>query len=50
LSRFITDKAAACFERVSAQRPPGAEGAPGAPGVPDVRIDLASRVRGRWGG
>jgi DNA helicase II / ATP-dependent DNA helicase PcrA len=50
LSRFITDKAAGCFERVSAQRPPGAEGAPGAVGVPDVRIDLAARVRDRWGG
>jgi DNA helicase II / ATP-dependent DNA helicase PcrA len=50
LSRFITDKAGACFERVSAQRPPGAEGAPGAAAVPDVRIDLAARVRDRWGG
>ena len=50
LSRFITDKAAACFERVSAQRPPGAEGAPGPADVPTVRIDLAARVRDRWGG
>ncbi len=47
LSRFITDKAA-CFDRVSAQRPPGAEGAPGPDGVPDVKIDLAARVRDRW--
>jgi DNA helicase-2/ATP-dependent DNA helicase PcrA len=48
LSRFITDKAAACFERVSAQRPPGAEGAGGPERVPDVQIDLAARVRDRW--
>ena len=48
LSRFITDEAAACFERVSAQRPPGAEGAPGPGSVPDVKIDLAARVRDRW--
>jgi len=48
LSRFITDKAAACFERVSAQRPPGAEGAPGPAAVPDVKIDLAARLRDRW--
>ncbi len=48
LSRFITDKAAACFERVSAQAPPGADGAPGSAAVPELRIDLAARVRDRW--
>jgi len=48
LSRFITDQAGAHFERVSAQRPPGAEGAAGPNGVPDVKIDLAARVRDRW--
>ena len=48
LSRFITDKAGAHFERVSAQRPPGAEGAPGLAARPELRIDLAARVRDRW--
>ena len=48
LSRFITDKAAACFDRVSAQRPPGAEGSPALDDAPAVRIDLAARVRDRW--
>jgi len=48
LSRFITDQAAAHFERVAAQRPPGAEGAAGPGALPDVRIDLAARVRDRW--
>jgi DNA helicase-2/ATP-dependent DNA helicase PcrA len=48
LSRFITDKAGACFERVAAQRAPGADAATGPDGVPNVRIDLAARVRDRW--
>ena len=48
LSRFITEKAAPHFERVSAQRPAGAEGAAGPTPVPDVKIDLAARVRDRW--
>jgi len=50
LSRFITERAGVHFERASAQRPAGAEGAPGAVVPPGVRIDLAARVRDRWGG
>jgi len=48
LSRFITDKAGQHFERVSAQRPAGAEGAPALDAKPGVKIDLAARVRDRW--
>ena len=48
LSRFITDNVGAYFERVSAQRPAGAEGAAGPGTLPAVRIDLAARVRDRW--
>ncbi len=47
LSRFITEKAGMHFERVSAQRPPGAEGAPSGD-RPEVKIDLAARIRDRW--
>ena len=48
LSRFITDRAGAHFERVAAQRAPGGDGAAGPNGVPNVKIDLAARVWDRW--